>query len=542
MYWRRLNLTNGNLYREEFFSRLSPYMTAEENLRATQQRFNRLQEGGSPGMPPINQIINKNNEDIYNKFGKNSDTFNLLCKRMAEHIQRNNLPVDYFLSKFDKNSNGYISRQEMRVGLFDMGLNFSEPEIESLLLYFDINNDNMVSVEEFKVIVRSGVIEELQRLKYGVGSPTLQSQGSFKQSGMPARQGSLRIEGTTKETRLEVMKFISDHIKQNNMTLLQFTKSLDADGSGTLKRDELTAFFRKIGMKIEQNELDALFEEIDPKNTNNVPTKKFIEVLQPYIKEKPRLTSGIEQALGLIANYVLEQKIDPYTYFNKFDMNGNGFIERRELKNEIQRMGILISDIELNNLLNFFDDNADGRISSKEFTSHLQPYVNTAKKSRSHGSRDAPNSKIIDDLKIKCHNIVRQNSSDLGKGFDLLKDSKGYISKDNFGKVLLMYNLGFVPAEIDLIVDYFTEKTGDGLVLYEKFLKSYSDPHFDKDVSESQILSSYGADKPIKRLSSAEEIFSRMAKVLKDNKISSKEAFKIFDKDGSGKVTIQELR
>jgi len=385
-------------------------------------------------------------------------------------------------------------------------------------------------LEEFKTLVRGGIADELRKLR---------------------NQASLKEEAIGPEAREEVVKFLANHITKSKKTLQQFTKGLDADGSGSISRTEFSKFFQSIGMTLQKRELDALFEELDPRNTNQVSLKRFNEVVGRYLDEKPVVTTGIEKTLGALAAYIREKNLDAHSYFNKVDKDKSGFLERKELKTEIQNIGITSSDIELDNLLNYLDSSRDGRINSKEFINAIQPYIQLAraKTTSRQSTKEVPNNKLVNDLKTKCNDVIRRNYQNLLTSLGIFKESSTglpTVSKENFRSVMLQMNVGFLPSEIDLILEYLVETNPDGLVYYEKFLQNYNDSAFDKhvDFAESRTLSSagFGGDRSYKRLSSAEEIFSRINKVLKENRISVKEAFKIFDKDGNGKISLQECR
>ncbi|KAJ1870247.1 hypothetical protein LPJ55_004805 [Coemansia sp. RSA 990] len=51
---------------------------------------------------------------------------------------------------FDKNGDGSISKDELREVMASLGENLSEKEIDDMLAEADVNNDNVISFEEFK--------------------------------------------------------------------------------------------------------------------------------------------------------------------------------------------------------------------------------------------------------------------------------------------------------------------------------------------------------------------------------------------------------
>jgi len=534
MYWRRLRLVNDHLTKDEFFMKLGPYFGPEDNMRVTQNRlegiddFNRQRHGSQLGQ--INQMLNKNSENMRSKVVTNQEIVNVLARRLAFYIKENNQPVDFYISKFDRDNNGYLSKAEMRTALNALQIKLTEDEVEDLINYFDINQDGRISVEEFKALISDGVTKELSK----------------------QRISSIRTQASTGEdAREEVYKFIADYLKKNNTTIAKFTLDLDADKNGDISRDDFVAFFKKIGMKIEQRELNALFEGLDPKNTGRVSKKQFIEHITPFVSQKPVMTAGIEKSLDLIAEKIQEKGVSPQQYFNKVDADHSGFLDRKELKQELLNMGLQFSDIEIDNLMDYWDNSKDGRVNLREFVDQIEPRIKQLKALRTQSSKRLVNTsttsnKIINDLKGKCHAIVSKHYSTILQGLNIFKESStgpALVTKENFKKAFEAFNLGFLPSELDLILGNLVEENGDGLVYYERFLNDYNDPKSAISLSESRMLNTSGyGDKSASRLSNAEDIFSRINKVLKENKISAKDAFKVFDKDGNGKISLQEFR
>jgi len=284
-------------------------------------------------------------------------------------------------------------------------------------------------------------------------------------------------ERTGEDTREEVYKFIADYLRKNNMTISEFTHDLNAN----ISHGDFMAFFKKLGMKTEQRGLEALFEGLDPKNTGRVSKNQFIETISPFVNQKPAqhrfnnfmslmpvMTAGIEKSLSTIAAHVQEKRMTPQQYFNMIDSDNSGFLERKELRRELLNMGMQFSDIEMDNLLDFFDNSRDGRINSKEFVAQIERYTKQVK------SPSSPHSAGAD---------LSDSPVPLTSGFSNKSPSR------------------------------FSNKS----------------PSRYSSISPS-------------RLSSAEDIFSRINKVIKESGISYKEAFKIFDKNGDGKISLQELK
>lgn len=396
-----------------------------------------------------------------------------------------------------------------------------------MIRYFDLNNDDKVSMEEFKATLRSGVYQEMQKLKQATGA----------------------VEATSEERIVEICKFIADHLQKGNDNLLSFTNSLNPKERDNITPEVLTEFFKKIGVQLLPKERDALFEKIDPRRTGRCTVKQFIDVVGPYVKEKPMVTDGIEKALNKLASYVVEKHSDAQTFFNRIDDNKNGFIEKKELHAELNKIGHVTSDIEMANVASYFDESKDGRINLKEFLKQMEPYIITAKRQNLLKAKEVQNStdnKMLGDLKFKCRNVMRAHYQDVAQGFDIMKqfnkNGDSLISKEDFKSVLQRNQLGFTPLEIDLVADSLTQLNIDGYIHYDRFLRDHCQSEAQVNLSQSQISASSQKTEKLLQLNTAEEVIKRLANVLKKNKIDPQKAFAAFDKDGNGKISIQEFK
>ena len=66
----------------------------------------------------------------------------------------------------DADGSGYLDRDEIRYFLFeyfiDSGISIKDNDIDKIIKSFDINNDNIISFEEFNILIKL-VFEEIAK-------------------------------------------------------------------------------------------------------------------------------------------------------------------------------------------------------------------------------------------------------------------------------------------------------------------------------------------------------------------------------------------
>ena len=58
--------------------------------------------------------------------------------------------------------------------------------------------------------------------------------------------------------------------------------------------------------------------------------------------------------------------------FRRLDLNGNGYIDSVEFKDGLKDLGFNLTSTEANDIMQYFDFHADGRVSYEEFVAFLE--------------------------------------------------------------------------------------------------------------------------------------------------------------------------
>ncbi|KAL9556128.1 hypothetical protein MBANPS3_002020 [Mucor bainieri] len=122
----------------------------------------------------------------------------------------------------------------------------------------------------------------------------------------------------------------------------------DTDGDGSITAIELGTVLRKFGMKPTDAELQDMVNDVDADGNGNIDFTEFLGLVK-NMKTNTDETDDLKEA------------------FKVFDVDGNGLIDREELRKVMSSLNESLSEEELDAMIKEADTNGDGQISFDEF-------------------------------------------------------------------------------------------------------------------------------------------------------------------------------
>ena len=132
-----------------------------------------------------------------------------------------------------------------------------------------------------------------------------------------------------------------------------FTKNITfQDGSGTISTKELLGVMRSIGQNPTEDEILNHIVEYDINGDGTIDFDEFCEMMLKQSKD-------------------IDQTVEIREAFKIFDRDGNGYIDAKELKDVVPRMGECLTAEEADEFLQEADTNNDGKLDYNEFLTML---------------------------------------------------------------------------------------------------------------------------------------------------------------------------
>lgn len=122
----------------------------------------------------------------------------------------------------------------------------------------------------------------------------------------------------------------------------------DTDKSGTIDYHELKVAMRALGFDVKKADVLKLMKEYDRKETGQIEYADFVDIMTQKMAERDP-EEEIRKAFSL------------------FDDDKSGKINLKNLKRVARELGEMLSDEELQAMIDEFDKNGDGEIDEAEF-------------------------------------------------------------------------------------------------------------------------------------------------------------------------------
>ncbi|KAL4218120.1 hypothetical protein ACF0H5_022856 [Mactra antiquata] len=160
------------------------------------------------------------------------------------------------------------------------------------------------------------------------------------------------MEEYYKEYYFEMGEITEQHLKDIEDTF----NLLDSDHDGRLSKKELETLLRYNGSLKSDSEMEELLAPIDSDHNGSIDYEEF----KKYVLEKGILNS--------LADEVCYEMKDA---FNAFDKNGDGYIDKAELKKVLTQIGDKMPEELAEEFIKEADLNGDGKIDYAEFCKHM---------------------------------------------------------------------------------------------------------------------------------------------------------------------------
>lgn len=184
----------------------------------------------------------------------------------------------------------------------------------------------------------------------------------------------------------KALRVIADHLSTEEVEdIKESFKKMDTDNDGIVSIEELKSGLRKFGSQLAEAEVQMLIETVDTNGKGTLDYGEFV---------------AVSLHLQRMANDEHLRKA-----FSYFDRDGNGYIERDELRDALMEDGADDCTDVANDIFQEVDTDKDGRISYDEFAAMMKTGTDWRKASR-HYSRGRFNS-----LSIK---LMKDGSLNLG--------------------------------------------------------------------------------------------------------------------------------
>eukprot|EP01088_Endostelium_zonatum_P006392 TRINITY_DN18514_c0_g1_i1.p1 TRINITY_DN18514_c0_g1~~TRINITY_DN18514_c0_g1_i1.p1 ORF type:complete len:149 (-),score=41.91 TRINITY_DN18514_c0_g1_i1:23-469(-) len=140
-------------------------------------------------------------------------------------------------------------------------------------------------------------------------------------------------------------KFTQDQVDEYTQVFNNFDRNKD----GTIDASELSVVMRDLGLTSTKRDVEQMIASVDKDKNGTIDLEEFMILMQGMIN----------------------RPVDYREIFKAFDVNGDGYVTAKELKAVMNSIGELISDADVQMMIDQADGDSDGRVSYTEFVNFL---------------------------------------------------------------------------------------------------------------------------------------------------------------------------
>lgn len=241
--------------------------------------------------------------------------------------------------------------------------------------------------------------------------------------------------------------------------------------------------------------------------------RKRLEELDPTFKK-------YQMIFRQIVDVMKRKNTSPLQIFELMDRDKNGKLGKPEFESALISMQIPFTKPDLDILFMFMDLDGTGDIEYKEFLKKLK---RSGIKMRT----------TEEELVFRMYEAITKASLTLKQAFEIFdKDGDNLISKKDMIDTFTGMNFGISTKVVEEFYA-MADVNGDGSINFEEFYRLF----------ESTIKEAFREERKgkVDELSWKMQVMLKMDAAIKSTGMGLLEAFKIIDKDGSGKITFNEF-
>jgi len=343
-------------------------------------------------------------------------------------------------ARLDKNKDNRVTAVEFRKGLKDLGFRLDDDEVRDIVKYCDVDGDGEISYLEFESFVESPECKDAD-----------------VQDVLDRLRATGREQGGSVAHRIE-----------------EIFEQLDEDLSGDLDADEVHDGLRNLGLTLTVKEVEDITKRFPSTGKNAIgprgPRIRYRDFIAAVRGKAPSSYEAKDDRGDRVATYAVRKlaeevercsrtkngTLDLAGCFRDLDADRSGTLDRTEIRDALERVGVELSRKDLVEVMDFFGGSEVPYEAFVAFALKQDPVTTRiASKVRNEIERLAERDGRPPDYK--------------GAFRELDDDDSGELDQEEFRTAMRNLGLRLSSQELRQLVNLF-DSDGDGAVSYREFV------------------------------------------------------------------------
>ena len=266
---------------------------------------------------------------------------------------------------YDSNDNGYLTEGEFKAAAEAYEQSSKEDSVDEVVVT-EYSEDEVVEESEEAEDSEDETVEE-----------SVEAEDSEDETVEESEEETVEEETVEDDTEQSAMHRLGIAASQDGMTIREVFEAMDSDDDGLIDGPELQKGIEKLsGDKLSPTEVFEILKSLDEDSDGRVNPMELVNALEALdLDIKSDKSSGMRDPVSILIEAMDDAGTSPGRVFRDLDKNGDGNINIKELRTEVETfIGESLTDEEMDHLFERLDDDGDGFIDMYEFIENLEEY------------------------------------------------------------------------------------------------------------------------------------------------------------------------
>ena len=266
---------------------------------------------------------------------------------------------------YDSNDSGYLTEGEFKAAAEAYEQSSKEDSVDEVVVT-EYSEDEVVEESEEAEDSEDETVEE-----------SVEAEDSEDETVEESEEETVEEETVEDDTEQSAMHRLGIAASQDGMTIREVFEAMDSDDDGLIDGPELQKGIEKLsGDKLSPTEVFEILKSLDEDSDGRVNPMELVNALEALdLDIKSDKSSGMRDPVSILIEAMDDAGTSPGRVFRDLDKNGDGNINIKELRTEVETfIGESLTDEEMDHLFERLDDDGDGFIDMYEFIENLEEY------------------------------------------------------------------------------------------------------------------------------------------------------------------------
>lgn len=328
---------------------------------------------------------------------------------------------------------------------------------------------------------------------------------------------------------------MANHMLKRNLTIDEVMAKFDRNSDGYISPEEFRTIIIDINAELTRAEIDSVARNLDINQDNRLSVREIKTSIQPKLQaalnnlKQQKINNNKaakDQLVESVVSYMQRNRLTIYDLYKRIDSNHDSIVNRLEFGKFLRGLGIQGNDKQMDELIDIFDYDKNGRVQFDEFVNTIKPYL-------SKPLQVDTGSNIEGTLTAMASYMKEKNMATSTMFTTLDRNNDGFVNRLELTEFLK--RLGCTDAQCKDVVSEF-DRNGDDRIDIKEFIKTMT-PYVEKAQKQGQIATVQSPQTP-----AFQKLNQKLREIVTSKYTELRQAFNIYAESGSSFITKENFK